>query len=268
MDYFKNLDNIKEAFRKYVKLLPNNGLLVINADDKNSFDLYKYTTAKVLTYALYNENANFIAKNVKFDNNGFPTFDVYLERKFFDTFTLSISGIHNVLNALACIALCHQYGISNEVIKRAFASFTGANRRMEYKGTVQGAKIFDDYAHHPTEIKATADALNRKDFNESWVVFQPHTYSRLKNLLYDFAESLLDFDHIIVTDVYAAREKDTYGISSEDLVNKILAMGKKVEYIKDFSEIVDYLKENVKENDVILTLGAGTVTNIGPMLLN
>ena len=267
LDYFKNTDNIKKAFIKYVKLLPNDGLLVYNLDDKNSQDLHKYTKAKVVTFALENGNANFTAKNIKFDNNGFATFVVYHDGIFFDTFSLCISGMHNVLNALSCIALSHSYGITNEAIKAAFSSFTGANRRLEYKGSFNNIRVFDDYAHHPTEIRATAAALNRKIFNESWVVFQPHTFSRLQNHLDDFADSLLDFDHIVLTDVYAAREKDIFNISSQDLADKIKSLGKPVLYIHDFDSIVKFLKSNVHENDIILTLGAGTVTNIGPMIL-
>ena len=267
LDYFKTLDNIKNAFVKYVKLLPDDGLLVFNADDRNSEGLEQYTKAKYITYGVQNDNANFVAKNIKFDKNGYASFDVYFNGNYFDAFTLCISGMHNVLNSLACIAVCNYYGISNDAIKRAFLSFTGASGRLESKGSVNCAIIYDDYAHHPTEIRATADALNRKIFNESWVVFQPHTYSRLKNLLDDFATALLDFDHIIITDVYAAREKDVFNISSKDLVNKITSLGKPAIYIKDFKEIVSYLKENVKENDIVLTLGAGTVTEIGPMLV-
>ncbi len=267
LDYFKNLDNIKNAFIKYVKLLPDDGLLIFNSDDKNSIDLDKYTNAKVLTYGIDNTSANFIAKNITFDKDGYPSFDLYTDGKFFDKFTLSISGKHNVLNALACIALCTNYGIPVNAIKEAFLDFTGANRRLEYKGRFNDALIFDDYAHHPTEIKATAAALNKKVFNEAWVVFQPHTYSRLNNLLDDFAESLLDFDHIVLTDVYAARETNTFNISSKDLLDKLNKLGKPAQYIQDFEDIVKFLKNSVQPNDIILTLGAGTVTNIGPMLL-
>ena len=267
LDYFGNLDNIKNAFKKYVKLLPDDGLLVFNGDDKNSNELEKCTNAKCVTFGINNLNANYVAKNIKFDNNGFSSFDVYKDGVLFDSFKLSISGIHNVLNATACIALCNNYGIPNKAIKSAFISFTGANRRLEYKGSLNDISIFDDYAHHPTEIKATADSLNRKTFNESWVVFQPHTFSRLKNLLDDFADSLLDFDHIILTDVYAAREKNVFNITSKDLADKLHSLGKPVQYITDFENIVKFLKINAKPHDIILTLGAGTVTDIGPMLL-
>lgn len=267
LDYFKDLSHIKEAFKKYIKLLPDDGLLIFNADDENSKGLEKYTKAKCITFGINNPNANFVSKNIKFDKNGFASFDVYKDGIFLDTFKLSISGIHNVLNATACVALCRNYGISNDAIKDAFLSFTGANRRLEYKGCFCDVQVFDDYAHHPTEIKATSEALNRKTFNESWVVFQPHTYSRLKNLLDDFAESLLGFDHIILTDVYAAREKNIFNISSKDLADKLNALGKPVQYISEFENIVTFLKRSVKKEDIILTLGAGTVTKIGPMLL-
>lgn len=267
LDYFKNLDNIKEAFKKYVKLLPEDGLLVMNADDENSMCIKECTNSKILTFGITNQDANFVSKNIKFDENGFASFDVYKDGSFFDSFKLSISGMHNVLNATSCIALCNEYGIPNEAIKTAFLSFTGANRRLEYKGEFNNIKVFDDYAHHPTEIKATANALNRKIFNESWVVFQPHTYSRLKNLLDDFANSLLDFDHIILTDVYAAREKNVFNISSQDLGKRLNSFGKPVQYISEFDGIVRFLKTNAKPHDIILTLGAGTVTDIGPMLL-
>lgn len=267
LDYFGNIDNIKAAFKKYVNLLPSDGLLVLNADDKNSYGLEKETVAKCVTFGIQNTNANFIAKNIKFDKNGFASFDIYKDKVFFDSFKLSIPGMHNVLNATACIALCNNYSISNKAIKEAFSCFTGANRRLEYKGSFNDITIFDDYAHHPTEIKATADSLNRKIFNESWVVFQPHTYSRLKNLLDDFADSLLGFDHVILTDVYAAREKNVFNITSKDLADKLHSLGKPVQYISEFEGIVSFLKRSAKPNDIILTLGAGTVTNIGPMLL-
>lgn len=267
LDYFKNLDNIKNAFVKYIELLPDNGLLVMNADDKNSIGLEKHTNAKIITFGIENESANFIAKNITFDKNGFASFDVYHNGEFFDRFSLSISGTHNILNALSCIALCNYYGVPNSAIKEAFSSFTGASRRLEYKGSFNGIAVFDDYAHHPTEIKATALSLNNKTFNESWVVFQPHTYSRLQNLLDDFAKSLLDFDHVILADVYAAREKNVFNISSQDLAGKMQELGKSVIYIHDFNDIIDYLKKNAKKDDIILTLGAGTVTEIGPMLL-
>lgn len=267
LDYFKTFENIKNAFVKYVKLLPDDGLLVINGDDENCLDLQNSTNAECVTYGINNENVNFCAKNIIFDNDGFPEFEVYKNNEFYENIKLSIPGKHNILNCLACISLCDNYNIDKKYIKSALFKFTGAHRRFEFKGKLNGARIYDDYGHHPTEILATAKSLMNKKYNESWVVFQPHTYSRTKNLLDDFAKSLLNFDHIIVIDIYAAREINTYNISSKDLVTKISEFGKHAIYLPDFTSCVSYLKENVKPDDIILTLGAGTVTEIGDLLL-
>ena len=163
--------------------------------------------------------------------------------------------------------MCDAYGIPKQDIKTALKKYTGAHRRFEFVGSFDGISIYDDYGHHPTEIKATALALKKKNYHHSWVVFQPHTYSRTKNLLDAFADSLTYFDNIIVTDIYAARESNTYGVSSQDIVDKIKELGRKAIYIPDFNDIVTYLKENTQKDDIILTLGAGTITNLGPMLL-
>ena len=267
LDYFKTFDNIKNSFIKYVKILPDDGLLVVNGDDKNCLDLMQYTNANILTYGIENTNTNFYAKNIQYDNDGFPKFDVYKNNELFITIKLSIPGIHNVLNSLSCIALCDYYKIDKKDMQTALQKFTGAHRRFEFKGKLNGASIYDDYGHHPTEILATSKALSSKKHNKSWVVFQPHTYSRTKNLLNDFADALLNFDNVIVLDIYAARETNTFNISSKDLVNEIISLGKNANYIPDFDECVSFLKNNVEENDIILTLGAGTVTEIGPMLL-
>lgn len=268
LDYFKNIENIKKAFIKYAELHPNDGVLVLNADDKNCLDLKNYTKARVVTYGMKNECSDFFAKNIEFDNDGFASFEVYKNGAFYEKIKLSVPGIHNVSNSLGCIAMCDAYGLEAKDIKNALAKFTGAGRRFEFKGKVNGASIYDDYGHHPTEIISTSKALMNKKFNKSWVVFQPHTYSRTVELLDDFAKSLLSFDNIIVIDIYAAREKNIYGVSSKDLVDKIKSMGKDAIYMPSFEECVKYLKENVKENDVVLTQGAGTVTEIGEMLLH
>ncbi len=267
LDYFKTFENVKNAFIKYVKLLPEDGILVVNGDDKNCLELPKYTNAKSLTYGITNKNVDFFAVNIVFDNDGFPEFDVYSHDKFYERIKLHVPGMHNVLNTLGCIALCNEYGLDKESIKNGLSKFTGVGRRFEFKGKVNNASIYDDYGHHPTEIIATAKALMNKKYNESWVVFQPHTYSRTKLLLEDFAKALLNFDNIIVLDIYAARETNTYNISSQDLANRIKELGKDALFIKDFDECVSYLKSHVKENDIIITQGAGTVTEIGGKLV-
>lgn len=267
LDYFKNIENINRAFIKYVGLLPEDGLLVVNIDNKYCAELHKYTNAKVVSYGIENEKANFIARNIKFNKNGFPYFDVYYNNSFYASFELSVPGKHNVLNALACIALCHNYGIEKDNMKTALKKYTGAHRRFEYVGTYKGATVYDDYGHHPTEITATALGLKQKEYNKSWVVFQPHTYSRTKEHINEFAKSLINFDNIIITDIYAARETNTYGVTSENIVEKIKELGREAVYIPKFEDIVKYLEEKIEKDDIILTLGAGTVTNIGPMLV-
>ena len=269
LDYFKTFDNIKNAFIKYVKLLPNDGILVINADDSNCLDLSKYTSASVYTYGINNASADFVAKNISFDTDGFPEFDVFYKNEFFVKIKLSVPGRHNILNALACTALCVEYGIDRKDIAVALGRFTGAHRRFEFKGKInKTVSVYDDYAHHPTEINATYNSLSNKKYNKSWVIFQPHTYSRTKTLLDDFANALINFDHIIVLDIYAAREKNIYNISSKDLVDKINSLGKNAKYISDFNECVKYVKNNIEKNDIVITLGAGTVTEIGSMLVD
>ena len=268
LDYFKNFENIKNAFIKYVKLLPDDGILVLNADDSNCLELSQYTNVQPITYGIQNKDADFHANNIIFDADGFPEFDVYHKDSFFERIKLSVPGTHNILNALACIALCTRYSIEKNAIQSALLKFTGAHRRFEFKGKMDDkVSVYDDYGHHPTEILALAKSLSHKKYHHSWVVFQPHTYSRTKNLLKDFANSLLNFDHVIVLDIYAAREKNLYGITSRDLVEQLHSIGKEAKYIPDFNECVSYVKNNVKENDIVLTLGAGTVTEIGPMLL-
>jgi len=268
LDYFKDFEHIKSAFSKYVDLLPREGLLVINGDDESCLELRKSTSAKTITYGINNEKANFVARNITVNDFGCHRFDVYYNNRFYSEIKLSVPGIHNVSNALACIALCNAYGISKGDIKYALSKFKGASRRFEYVGSYNNIDVYDDYAHHPQEIKATSEALKNKKHRQSWVVFQPHTYSRTVSLLKDFAQSLLDFDNIIITDIYAAREKNIYNISSQDLVSEIKKLGKNSIYISSFEDITRYIKERACPNNIVLTMGAGTVVDISKMLLN
>ena len=176
--------------------------------------------------------------------------------------------IHNISNALAAIGASLDFGVTFEQIADGLSTFYGTDRRFQYKGEVGGVTVIDDYAHHPTEILATAQALKNKKHRQSWVVFQPHTYSRTKNLLDDFATALTNFDNIIITDIYAAREKNTYNISSQDLVNKIHSLGKSAIYISSFDDISKFIRERACPHDIILTMGAGTVTEIGRKILS
>ena len=242
LDYFKTFENIKNAFIKYVKLLPEDGLLVLNADDDNCLDLAKYTSAKTLTYGINNKDVNFLAKNLVCDNRGCYQFDVYKDGLFYDIFKLSIPGVHNILNALACIALCDAYSLNVDSIKNGLFKFSGADRRFEYVGSYNGFTVYDDYAHHPTEIMSVANACKNIAHNKSWAIFQSHTYSRTKLLLEDFAKALSNFDNIIITEIYAARETNQSGIKPQDLVDKLVSSGKNAIYIEKFEDIAKYIK--------------------------
>ena len=267
LDYYRTFDNIVKAFRDFASIPSEKELVVTNADDVNCLKLKEVVKGLFITYGIENEEANFVAKNITFDHNGFANFDVYKNGNLFTTISLSVAGRHNILNALACIAVCDFYKIPSETIRKALKNFTGAERRLEYKGTKNGFSVFDDYGHHPTEILATANAIKNKEYNESWVIFQPHTYSRTQTHLDAFAKVLKNFDHIIVVDIYAAREQNTINISSKDLVNKINENGNQAVYIPDFNEVSNYINHNAHPKDLVLTLGAGTVTNIGPLIV-
>ena len=158
------------------------------------------------------------------------------------------------------------YNIDIEFIKKGLINYTGAARRFEYKGEFNGAKVYDDYGHHPTEVEAVAKSILNKKYNKSYVIFEPHTYSRVKNYYKEFAKSLISFDNIIITDIFAARETNEFNVSPEDIINEIKKLGANAIHISDFDDIKEYLKNNVKENDLILTLGAGNVTKLSEIL--
>ena len=267
LDYYKTFENVVKAFTSFAELVDNRGVLVTNGDDENCLKLENHTKAKFVTYGIQNQNANFVAKNIQFDDNGFAEFDCYRNQEEYLHVKLSITGYHNILNSLACIGICDYYNIDKNVVQKALKNFTGASRRLEYKGSFNQISVFDDYAHHPTEILATAKAVKNKKYNESWVIFQPHTFSRTKAHLQDFAKALSNFDHVILTDIYAAREVDTGEVSSNDVVKEIQKLGKEAICIGDFEEIVNYVKKNASPKDIVITLGAGNVTSIGPMLV-
>jgi len=266
LDYFKTFENIKKSFKNYVSHLPNDGILIVNGDDENALDLKNYTNAKTFTFGL-KENNNYYAKNISYDENGYPSYDLYKNNKYIDKIELSIIGKHNVLNSLSCIALCDNYNIDIKNIKKGLKNYTGASRRFEYKGIFKNAKVYDDYGHHPTEVSAISNSILNKKYNESWVIFEPHTYTRVKNHYKDFAKSLINFDNIIITDIYAARETNLYNVSSIDIIKEINNLGKKALYMNDYEEIKKYLLNNINDNDLILTLGAGNITNLSNKLV-
>lgn len=266
LDYFKNIDNIQKSFEKYVALLPEDGYLVLNRDDERCYNLRHSSKANIITVGATNE-ADWHYDNVIFDDEGYPTYDVYKLDEFKGKITLKVAGMHNVFNSLCCVALCDAYGIDIETVAKALIKFDGASRRLEYKCMLNGAKVYDDYGHHPTEIMATVKGVKNKKYNESWVVFEAHTYSRLKEHLHNFALALQHFDHIIMIDIYAAREVNTFDIHESDLINELNKLGKDAIHISNHDEVIKYLQDNVKDGDIVLTLGAGNVTKIANKLM-
>ena len=267
LDYFKNLDNIKKSFYKYVSLLPENGYLVKNNDDANSDELDKYTKAKVITYGI-NNKANYMAKDITCNNLGHYSYKLYKDNTYIIDINLNINGYHNIYNSLAAFVLAHEYIFDINIIKNAIEKYHGVGRRFEYLGKYKGAYIYDDYAHHPSEIKTTLESVKSVKHNSSWAVFQSHTYSRTKEHLDDFASVLANFDHIIIAKIYPAREINTFNISEDMLVDKIKDKNKNVIYIDDFDKIVNYLKENVKDEDLVITIGAGPINMVAKKLVD
>ena len=265
LDYFKTVENTKKSFQKYIDLLPENGYLVVNIDDENIKDL-KFTCKNTLTYGI-DSDANLVAKNISYSDLGFPTFDVYYNHEYLDTFTLGVLGRHNIMNALATTLMCMNYQIDISIIKKALKEFGGVGRRFEYLGEYHGAHLFDDFAHHPTEIMSTYNSSKSIKHHETWAVFQSHTYSRTYEHLDEFAQVLSKFDHIIICDIYPARETNIWNVKEDDLVKLISKENPHVKHIPTYQEIASYLKENVKENDLILTIGAGPVNQVAKIML-
>lgn len=266
LDFFKDLDDIRHSFRRFAELLPSDGTLIINADIPDYQEITKELPCRVVTYGLEQE-ADYQAKDITFDKYGHASFTVYKNGRKTGSYYLRVPGMHNVSNALASIALGHLLGLSEEVIIKGLGSFTGTDRRFQYKGEVAGVTIIDDYAHHPTEIEATLHAAGNYPHQKIWCVFQPHTYTRTKALLPEFAKALTLADHVVLADIYAARETDTLGISSEDLQKHIQELGTPCEYFPTFDEIENFLLENCSRGDLLITMGAGDVVNIGEHIL-
>lgn len=266
LDFFKDLDDIYASFRKFAELLPADGALIINADTDRYEELTKDLPCTVLTYALQ-APAEFQVKDISFNELGFGSFTALRNGEEIGRFSLSVPGIHNVSNALSAIALSCHMGLDIADVQRGLLEFGGTDRRFQYKGKVGDVTIIDDYAHHPTEIQATLKAAANYPHREVWCVFQPHTYTRTKALLPEFAEALSLADHVVLADIYAARETDTLGISSDDLRELILEKGCECWYLPTFDEIETFLLKNCSPGDLLITMGAGDVVNIGEMLL-
>lgn len=267
LDYFKDLEHIKTSFFKFLSLVPNNGYVVACADETNILSILDNINCNRVTYSIDNKNASWNAKDITFNELGFASYKLLYNNMEFSQINLNVPGMHNVSNSLAAIATCHTLGCSKSSIISGIEKYVGVGRRYEFKGKIRDIKIIDDYAHHPSEIVATLDAAKRTHPSKIWCVFQPHTYTRTKALLNEFASSFGNADTIIVTDIYSAREKDTGEIHSTDLCKRIVQIGKTALYMSSFESIVEYLKENASQGDLIITMGAGDIYKVGDLFL-
>lgn len=266
LDFFKDLDDIRHSFRLFAEKLPDDGILVINSDITDYRKITEGLSCRVITFGK-EEGSKYRAEHIRFDELARPAFDLSVDGEIVDTVALGVPGEHNVYNSLAAVAVCTELGISQEMIRKGLWNFTGTNRRFEKKGELGGVTIIDDYAHHPQEISASlATALNYPH-QKLWVVFQPHTYTRTRAFLDEFAEALSMADEVILADIYAARETDNLGISSKDIVDRIEAKGVKAHYIPSFDEIETFILENCIHGDLLITMGAGDIVKVGEKLL-
>lgn len=269
LDFFKDLDDIRRSFRAFSELLPQGGTLVINGEIPNLHEITDGLSCRVLTYG---PDAAFdvYATDITYDAMARPSYLFHMKQAGGEiTFpvTLGVTGEHNVSNSLAAIAIALLLGGQTEDIQKGVLSFSGTDRRFQYKGMLGKTTVIDDYAHHPTEITATLETAAKYPHKTTWCVFQPHTYTRTKALLPEFAKALSLADHVILADIYAAREKDTLGISSRTLQAEIQKLGGSCEYFSSFDAIENFLLEKCEPDDLLITMGAGDVFKIGENLL-
>lgn len=271
LDCFKDIDDIKNTFDKFLELTSHKGFAVMNNDDINTQDLIKKKHPfNVVRYGAEEGDSEWQVRNIN-ELNGSTAFEVYKNNQKVEDFKLLVPGKHSVLNALAAIVTTAELGVSLGDIKEALGVFKGAERRMEVKGEKKNVLVVDDYGHHPTEIKMTLRALRDfyRDKKKMWCVFQPHQYSRTNKLFKDFLKSFDTPDVIIIPDIYKVRdsEEDIRSTSSEKLVNALVSKGINAIYISTFAKVAKYLKKNVAKNDLIVTMGAGPVNEVGELFL-
>lgn len=266
LDYFKTLENIRRSFHAFAQRVPDNGLLVISEKIDHVEELTDGLTCHVETFGL-SEKANWHAENIVHEADGRNSFDVYHNGEFFTTIHLHIPGEHNITNALAAIAASAFLGAAPEDCVKGLHHYTGTERRFQLKGKKDGITVIDDYAHHPTEIKAALAAAQNVQHNTTWCVFQPHTFSRTRFLFDEFGEAFGDADEIIIADIFAARETDDGTVSAAQLAERIAQTGKSARYVGDFAAIEAYLREHCKSGDLLMTVGAGDVYKIGENFL-
>ena len=266
LDFFKDIDDIRRSFHEFAGNTAHDGVLIINGQIAALDQITNNLSCSVTTYGLC-ENDDFYAKNITYNDHACGTYTLMHKTEDLGTVSLSVPGRHNVSNSLAAIALCLNLGLPLDVIKKGLLQFGGTKRRFEYKGTKNGITVIDDYAHHPTEVAATLTAARNYPHGRIICVFQPHTYSRTKAFLSDFARVLSMADIVVLADIYAAREKNTIGISSKDLLAELQKNGQESYYFRSFDEIEKFLSEKCINNDLLITMGAGDVYLIGEHLL-
>ncbi len=265
LDFFKNLDEIRASFRKFAGLIRPDGLLVISGSVPDLEEFTRGLACRVVTFGT--PDSLYHPENIVYDKEGCGRFELFRGETSLGFISLQVPGMHNITNACAAAAAAEAFGADMTDIAGGLASFTGTDRRFENKGSRDGIIVIDDYAHHPTEISATLTAARNYPHRQIWCAFQPHTYSRTNSLLKEFAEALCAADHVILADIYAAREVNTLGISSKDVADLIAAKGSDAVYLPSFDEITAYLREHTVPGDLVLTMGAGDVWQIGEAFL-
>ncbi|WP_283675030.1 UDP-N-acetylmuramate--L-alanine ligase [Butyricicoccus sp. Marseille-Q5471] len=262
LDFFKDINDIIHSFRSFCELTPMSGLVVVNADDANAMRCVDGINRAVKSFGL-SETANVRAVDVE-DVNGYYRFTVMIDGETYAKVKLSVPGRHNMLNALACCAASSFLGISGEVAARGLNKFTGSSRRFQLVGKMPcGATVVDDYAHHPSEMRATLSAAKEMHFDRILCAFQSHTYTRTKALFGDFVEALKMCDLAVLAPIYAAREQNTIGIYASDLAARVPG----AVAFDSFDEIIDYIRREARPGDLVLTMGAGNINEIGPKLI-
>lgn len=258
LDFFKDIEDIKRSFRHFAEIVPGDGRIIANADDGNTMEALK--GLPVFTFGI-NKESDCQAKNLTW-NHGRPDFDIYIHGELFTHLSLRVAGLHNVYNALGAAAAAYALWIPRTAVRQGLEDFSGAVRRFERKGVCNGAEIYDDYAHHPAELHALLSMAQTLGYDRVICAFQPHTYTRTKALFDDFVRELQTADVVILTDIYAAREANTIGISSKDLADKI----PNSIYCPSLQETAEKLREIARPGDIIITVGAGDVFTVGEML--
>lgn len=266
LDFFSGIDEIIESFHTFATNLPENGALVVNGDMDCLPRITRDLDCRIVTFGLADTN-RYYPTDLETDDQGHMNYTLVVDGVSQERVHLNIGGTHNVVNSLSAIAVCDLLGIDREYALSGLACFGGAHRRFEYKGTLRGITIIDDYAHHPTEIRATLTTALQTPHNELWVVFQPHTYTRTHALFEEFADALKGFDHVLLVDIYAAREQDTGLVHAKDLAERLRTLGTDAHYFDSFDSVENYFLQNCKKNDLLITMGAGDVNFIGESLL-